>query len=192
MKYFRLFICICALSLSTAAFAADEAKPAVVDKPQAAEKSEAGIKLGAVDMPKVVQESEAGKKATAALKELFEKYKASLGAKEKTLEKLKTALEKNAQTLTPAKRNAKEKELQKKFQEYQEFGQKAQQDVAKKEQELIKPIMDSLEKLVQDYGRANGYAAIAHKGGLVFNDGKYEVKDLSDEILKQFDAAGKK
>jgi len=192
MKYFRLLICICILSLSTSAFAADEVKQGVVDIPKAAEKPEAGIKLGVVDMPKVVQGSEAGKKATAALKELFEKYKASLGAKGKALEKLKTALEKNVQTLTPAKRNAREKELQKKFQEYQEFGQKAQQDVAKKEEELIKPIMESLEKLVKDYGRANGYAAIAHKGGLVYNDSKYEVKDLSDEILKQFDAAGKK
>ena len=169
-----------------------ESKPAAVDPPKVAEKSEAGIKLGVVDLPKVVQESEAGKKGTAALKELFEKYKTSLGAKEKALEKLKATLEKNAQTLTPAKRSAKEKELQKKFQEYQEFGQKAQQDVAKKEEELIKPIMESLEKLVKDYGRANGYAAIAHKGGLVYNDSKYEVKDLSDEILKQFDAAGEK
>jgi outer membrane protein len=175
MKLFLPFICICILTLTTVASAADE------------------VKLGVVDLPKVVQASEAGKKGTAVLKELFEKYQVSLAAKEKELEKLKAALlDGKAKTLSAAKRSAREKELQKKFQEYQEFGKNAQQEVAKKEEELIKPIMDGLEKLVKDYGRANGYAAIAHKGGLVYNDSKYEVKDLSDEILKQFDAVGKK
>jgi outer membrane protein len=174
MKHFRLFVCICILSLSTAAFAADE------------------VKLGVVDLSKVVQESEAGKKGTAILKELFDKYQATLSAKEKELEKLKSALVEKGKFLSAEKRSAREKELQKKFMAYQEFGKKAQQEVAKKETELIKPIMDGLEKLVKDYGRANGYAEIAHKGGIVYSDSKYDVKDISDEILKLYDAAGKK
>src|ERR1039457_3012621 len=103
MKHFCLFICICILTLSTAAFAADE------------------IKLGVVDLPKIVRESDAGKKGTAVLKELFEKYQAALSAKEKELEKLKSALEKKGQTLSAAKRSAREKELQKKFQEFQQY-----------------------------------------------------------------------
>jgi len=174
MKRICLFVSIFILSLSTIAIAADE------------------VKLGVVDLPKVVQGSEAGKKGKAILKELFEKYQDALKTRQKDLEKLQSALDGKGKTLTAAKRSAREKELQKKFQEYQEFGKNAQQEVAKKEEELIKPIMDGLEKLVKDYGHANGYAAIAHKGGLVYNDSKYEVKDLSDEILKQFDAAGKK
>lgn len=174
MKRIPSFVCIFVLFLATTAIAADE------------------IKLGAVDFPKVVRESEAGKKGAAALKELYEKYQSQIRAKEQDLEKMQKAFVEKGKSLPAAKRSAREKELQKKFQEYQEFGKNAQEEVAKKESELLKPIMDALEKLVKDYGLANGYTAIAAKGGLVYNNSKYEVKDLSDEVLKQFDAAGKK
>jgi outer membrane protein len=170
MKHFRLFICVCILSLSTAAFAEND------------------VKLGVVDLPKVVQESDAGKKGAATLKKLIEKYQATLKVKGKELEKLNTALEEKGKNLSAEQRRAREKELQKKSQEYQEFGKNAQQEVARKEKDLLKPIMDKLEKLVNDYGRANGYTAIAHKGGLVYNNSKFDVKDITDEIQKQFDS----
>ncbi len=173
MKRICLLTFICILSLVTTAVAADE------------------MKLGVVDLPRVLRESDAGKKAASTLKALYDKYQTRITAKEKELEKLKKTLVEKGETLPPDKRVAKEKELQKKFKAYQEFGQKAQQDVAKKEKELLNPIMDNLEKLVKEYGRTNGYAAIAVKGSVVYNDAKYEAKDLSDDILKQFDAAGK-
>lgn len=173
MKRIFLFTCLCILSLAATAIATDE------------------IKLGVVDLPRVVRESDAGQKAAAKLKALYEKYQSRITAKEKELEKLKKALVEKGGSLPPEKRVAREKDLQKKFKAYQEFAQNAQVDVAKKEKELIKPIMDDLEKLVNDYGRANGYAAIAVKGSIVYNDAKYEARELSDDILMQFDAAGK-
>jgi len=174
MKRICLFVSICILSLSSVAFAADE------------------IKLGYVDMPKVVQESEAGKKAMAELKETADKLQSSMKAKEKELEKLKTALQDKGKTLTEAKRTAKEKEFQKKFEAYQEAGKNAQQEFSKKEMELSKPIREDLDKLVKDYGLKNGYTVISHKEGIIYNNSKYEVKDLTDEIIKLFNAAGKK
>jgi outer membrane protein len=174
MKRICLFVSICILSLSSAAIAADE------------------IKLGSVDMPKVVQESEAGKKAMAELKETADKLQSSMKSKEKELEKLKTALLDKGKTLTEAKRTAKEKEFQKKFEAYQQAGKNAQQEFAKKETDLSKPIKEDLEKLVKDYGLKNGYTVISHKEGIVYNNSKYEVKDLTDEIIKIFNGAAKK
>jgi len=208
MKHFRLFICVCILSLSTAGFAADEAKPGVVDKSQAAdkteavskpvvvdksqvaEKSEAGLKLGLVDMPQVAEKSEAGLKAMTTLKGMYEKLQAKSKAKEKELEKLKAVL----QGMNPAdpKRGAKEKQFQKKFGEYQQFGNKAQQEFGQKQAELSKQIKDELEKYVREYGRDHGYALILNKEGLVYSDSKYEVKDLTDEVLKGVNTAGNK
>ncbi len=174
MKRIPIFICLTVLFMATWAFSAEE------------------IKLGTVDLPRIVRESEAGKKGAADLKKLYEKYQTEIRAKEGRLDKLQKALVEKGKDLPPAKRSAREKDLQKKFQEYQEFAKNAQEDIAKKESELLKPIMENLEKLVKDYGRANGYTAIAVKGGLAYNDGKYEVKDLSDDILRQFDAPGNK
>lgn len=190
MKLFRLFISICILSLTTTAFAADEVKPGGVDKPKVAEKSEAGIKLGSVDLPQVAEKSEAGAKALVTLKEMYDKFQVTLKTKEKELDKLKAALQ--GKNLTDAKRETKEKQFQKKFGEYQQFGKKAQQEFAQKQAELSKQIKDDLDKLVKDYGRDHGYALILNKEGLVYSDSKYEVKDLTDEILKGINTAGKK
>ncbi|HEX9023012.1 MAG TPA: OmpH family outer membrane protein [Geobacteraceae bacterium] len=173
MKRICLFTCLAILSLAATAVATDE------------------IKLGVVDLPRVVRESDAGQKAAAKLKAIYEKYQQRITTKEKELEKLKKTLVEKGNALSPDKRDAREKDLQKKFKAYQEFAQNAQTDVAKREKELLKPIMDDIEKLVKDYGRANGYAAIAVKGSIVYNDAKSEPKDLSDDILLKFDAAEK-
>ena len=174
MKSIFLLLCISILSLTTAAMAADE------------------VKLAVVDLPKVLHESEVGKKGTAVLKELYDKYQAEISAKGKELERLQKALVEKGNSLSAAKRSAKEKDLKKKFQAYEAFGKNAEQEISKKQSELLNSIMDGLEKLVKDYGRTNGYAAIASKGSLIYNDSKYGIHDVTEEILKQFDAAGKK
>jgi outer membrane protein len=174
MKRICLFVSIFILSLSTIAFAAD------------------GVKLGSVDLVKVAQESEAGKKAMGELKGIADKYQDALKTRQTKLEKLQAALAEKGKSLSPAKRSVKEKELQQIFLEYQQYAKNAQQEFAKKETELSKPIRDDLEKLVKEYGRTNGYTAIAHKEGLIYIDSKNEVKELTDDILKQFNAAGKK
>lgn len=174
MKLVRLFVCATIISLATAAFATDE------------------VKLGSVDFRKVAQESVAGKKAAAALKELSEKYQTQLNAKGKELEKLKKSLDESGKKLSAAKRSAKEKELQKKFQEYREFGRNAEQELAKKDKELSDQVGEALEKLIKEYGKSNGYTTIVQKEAMVYNNGKYEVKDLTDEVLKLYDAGEKK
>src|SRR5689334_9178147 len=126
MKIVRLFVCFClTLSLAITASAADE------------------VKLGSVDFRKVAQQSEAGKKATSGLKEIADKFQASLNAKGKELDKLKSTLE--DKKLPEAKRSAKEKELQKKFQEYRQFGENAERELMKKEEEFTKQIGEELE-----------------------------------------------
>ena len=175
MKIVRPLVCFClTLSLAITAFAADE------------------VKLGSVDFRKVAQQSEAGKKATSSLKEMSEKFQSSLNTKGKELDKMKGALEEKGSKLSETKRNAKEKELQKKFQEYRQYGENAERELLKKEEGFTKQIGEELEKIVKEYGRNNGYAAIVRKDALIYNDAKYEVKDLTDEILKLFDGAGKK
>lgn len=193
MKHISLFLCVCILSMSQFAFAADEVKPGPVDTPKAVEKAVVGaaeLKIGSVDLPRVAEKSEAGTKAMATLKGMYDKFQAAMKKKEHELEKLRTALQ--GKDLTGAKREAKEKQFQKKFGEYQEFGKNAQQEFAQKQGELSKKIKDDLDKVVKNYGSDHGYAIIMNKEGLVYNDSKFEVKDLTDEIIKLINGAEKK
>ncbi len=148
------------------------------------------MKIGSVDMPMVGEKPEAGIKAMATLKGMYEKFQSTMKKKEQELEKLKTSLQ--SRDLPPDKRAAKEKQFQQKFGDYQKYGQNAQQEFAKKQGELSKKIKDDIDKLVADYGREHGYAVILNKEGLIYNDGKAEIKDLTEEILKMANGPGKK
>ena len=151
--------------------------------------SDEGMKFASVDLRKIVQESEKGKKGAEELQEMAGKYQAKLNTQRKQLEKMKADLEKNGEKLSAAKRNAKVKELQNKIAEFQEFGQNAEQELAKKEKELSTQVGAELEKMIREYGRANGYTAILHKEGIIYNNGNLMVKDLSEDILKAFNSA---
>jgi outer membrane protein len=200
MKRITLFLCLCLLSMSQFALAADETKAATTEpkaattEPKAAttepKASTVEVKIGSVDLPLVAEKSEAGARAMATLKELYDKFQATVKAREKELEKLKTALQ--GKNLTPANREAKEKQFQKKFGEYQKFGKNAQQEFAQKQAELSKQVKDDLDRQIKDYGRDQGYALILNKEGLVYNDNRFEVKDLTDELIKIINGAGKK
>jgi outer membrane protein len=204
MKRISLFLCFLIISMSQIAFAADEAKTPAPDvkaitpdvKPDVkvitpdVKVITGEIKIGSVDLPQVAEKSEAGAKAMATLKELYDKFQATVKTKEKELEKLKTALQ--GKNLTPANREAKEKQFQKKFGEYQQFGKSAQQEFAQKQAELSKQVKDDLDRQIKDYGRDQGYALILNKEGLVYNDSKFEVKDLTEDIIKIINGPGKK
>jgi len=198
MKRISLFLCLCLLSMSQFVFAADETKVSApetkVNAPDAKAtdtKVIAGeVKIGSVDLPQVAEKSEAGAKAMATLKEMYDKFQATVKKREQELEKLKTALQ--GKNLTTANREAKEKQFQKKFGEYQKFGKSAQQEFAQKQAELSKQVKDDLDRQIKDYGRDHGYALILNKEGLVYSDGKFEVKELTDEIIKIINGAGKK
>jgi len=186
MKRISLFLCLCLLSMSQFVFAADETKVSAPD----ANVITGEVKIGSVDLPQVAEKSEAGAKAMATLKEMYDKFQATVKKREQELEKLKTALQ--GKNLTPANREAKEKQFQKKFGEYQKFGKSAQQEFAQKQAELSKQVKDDLDRQIKDYGREHGYALILNKEGLVYNDSKFEVKELTDEIIKIINDAGKK
>jgi outer membrane protein len=207
MKRISLFLCLCLLSMSQFVFAADETKVSAPDAKVSVPDAKAimpdakasaidtkvitgEVKIGSVDLPQVAEKSEAGAKAMATLKEMYDKFQATVKKREQELEKLKTALQ--GKNLTPANREAKEKQFQKKFGEYQKFGKSAQQEFAQKQAELSKQVKDDLDRQIKDYGREHGYALILNKEGLVYNDSKFEVKELTDEIIKIINRAGKK
>ncbi len=166
--------CIIALSLSlaSAAFGAD------------------GMKLGSVDIQKVLLVSEAGKGAKEQLAQKANKYEGEKNAREEELKKLKAELEKQSVLLSEAARNAKEKDYQQKLKEYQRFLKDAQDDLQAKNDELTSRLVDEIVKVIQEYGKKNGFTFIFVKNeAMIYMD---EKADLTDEVLKLFNVTKKK
>lgn len=160
-----------ALALATAAYSAD------------------GLKIASIDLRKVAQQSKAGAEATKEISKFAEKLESSLKKKQTELEKIKDALEGKGKKLTEKERASKEKEIRKKLDKYRELAQNAQKELQAKESEFEQKIGKGIEKAVNEYSVKNGYALVIRNGDPLYTDGKIVVTDISDDILKLFDAA---
>ncbi len=166
------FALVCLLGIASAASAAE------------------GTKLGFVDVQKVLLLSEAGKEAKEQLSLRANKYEGDKNAREEELKKLKAELEKQSVLLSETARGAKEKDYQQKYKEYQRFVKDAQDDLQAKNEELTNKLVDEIIKVIQGYGRSNGYTFIfVRNESMLYADDK---ADLTDEMLKAFNAAKKK
>jgi len=149
----------------------------------------ADSKMGTVDMQKILLMSDAGKEAKEQLAVRAAKYEAEKNLKEEDLKKLKSELEKQSVLLSESARGAKEKDYQQKLKEYQRFLKDAQDDLQAKNDEYTNKIVDEIVKVVQEFGKKNGFTFIFVKNeSMIFLDDKI---DLTDELLKQFNAARK-
>lgn len=149
-----------------------------------------GAKVGSVDIQKVLLTSEAGKEAKDQLSQRASKYESEKNSKEAELKKLKGELESQSAVLNEAARGAKERDYQQRLKEYQRFLKDAQEDLQAKNDEFTGRIVDEIVKIAQEYGRKNGYTAIFVKSEtMIYLD---PAADVTDEVLKAFNAAKKK
>ena len=79
--------------------------------------------------------------------------------------KLYADYEKSAATLNDSVRQLKERELAELQQRYQDFSQIAQQDIQRKEAELMTPIYDKANEAVKKVASEGGYTAIFSTAG---------------------------
>ena len=160
------------LALATAAFGAD------------------GVKIGSVDIQKVLILSDAGKEAKEQLAGKGNKYESEKNTREEELRKLKGELEKQSVVLADDARKAKEQLFMQKRKDLDRFLKDAQEDLQAKNDELTNRLVEEIVKLIQDFGKKNGYSLIFVKNeSMVFVD---ENVDLTEGILKAFNNSRKK
>ena len=150
----------------------------------------ADVKLGYIDMQRALNTSEAGKEAKEQLAARVKKYQDEINSKQDEIKKLKDDLEKQGMLLSESVRAAKEKVYQQKIKEFQRFTKDAQDELQGKDEEFTRKILESMEKVIQEYGRKNGYSFIfVRNEGMLYVD---EKADVTDEVLKIFNATRKK
>ena len=83
-------------------------------------------------------------------------------------------------TMTDAVRQLKEKELTDLNTRIQEFQQVAQQDLQKKENELLAPIYEKVQNTINEVAKAGGYTVIIPGSVLMYADPS--VKDIGSDV----------
>lgn len=74
----------------------------------------------------------------------------------------------NKETYTPIISQNKEKEIQDLDARIKTFSQTAQQDLAQKEQDLLKPIYDKIQKAIDKVAKENGYTYIFDSAAMLY------------------------
>ena len=150
----------------------------------------ADVKLGYIDMQRALNSSEAGKEAKEQLAARVKKYQDEINSKQEEIKKLKDELEKQGMLLSESARASKEKDYQQRLKEFQRFTKDAQEELQGKDEEFTRRILEGMEKIIQEFGRKNGYTFIFVKNeGMLFADDK---ADVTEEVLKLLNASRKK
>ncbi|WP_054414153.1 OmpH family outer membrane protein [Hymenobacter sp. DG25A] len=146
-------------------------------------------KIGYTNVDYVLSKMPESKQVESQLKDYSTQLENQLKAKYTEFQTKGEAYQKGASTMTDVVRADKEKELQNLQQSIQEFQRNADASIQQKQQTLLKPVLDKLQKTIDLVADENGYA-------YVFNsDAGYGTTpillhgpkdgDISDLVLKK-------
>ena len=145
-------------------------------------------KFGRVDLAAVVTNMPEFKDAQVNLEAYGKDLQDQLEQIQVEFNTLLADYEKNAPTLTDSVRQLKERELTELQQRYQDFTQLAQQDMQKKEAEMMNPIYEKANEAVKQVSSAGGYIAIFSttsdqpaSAGLAYFD-PAQLTDITSEV----------
>ncbi|MCW3788460.1 OmpH family outer membrane protein [Plebeiibacterium sediminum] len=141
MKSIKLLLVVVTILVSSSAFAQD-------------------LKFGHVNIQKLVAELPAKLEADKTLQQEAQKLESNLKVMNEELEAKYTDYMEKRDTLPELIRATKEKELQEINSRLQNFQAMASQDLQKKEQVLLQPIIEAVQKAIDEVGAENGFIYI--------------------------------
>jgi Skp family chaperone for outer membrane proteins len=165
-------------------------QPPVPATPQPPRPFPEGAKIAYVDLQRIAQASAEGKAAAAKLEELKKQKTAELTEKSKSLEGMRTKLQQGGTVLSDQARGQLEKDIDKTTREIQFLQQSAQAEFEQLESELNQEFQRKLNPILDQVSKEKGLHMLfsIRDNGAVWAD---TGLDLSDEIVKRFDAVAK-
>lgn len=197
-----LLACLCALpSVLFAAENAPEPQPvtpaltATAAPPEPAQQPAKNIqapRIGYVDFIRIANESERGKALKILLTAKKDKLQVKIDGKTKQIEKLKASIEAKIATMTPAQREAKSKEFQKKMEEFQKLAQTSEEELRTLQDKESRALYEAVEQAATAHGAANGFAAIVVKKELLYLGTPVDVQDVTGTLIAALNQTAQK
>ncbi|MGY2133789.1 OmpH family outer membrane protein [Hymenobacter sp. HD11105] len=148
--------------------------------------AQAPLKIGYTSVDYVLSQMPESKRIESDLKAYSTQLEAQLKSKISDYQTKAEAYQKGASTMTDVVRADKEKELTGLQGSIQEFQRSADNSLQQKQQTLLKPALDKLQKTIDEVAKENGYTYVLNSDGAspVLLHGPKEG-DISDLILKK-------
>lgn len=152
--------------------------------------AEGSQKIAVVDMNRVLNESNIGKQAMAELQRQKDQVQAEINRRQDEVQKLQNEIRTQGLVLSEAVRQEKETAYRKKLRDVQRFVDDANEEMGIRERDSTQKVLTQVRQVIQQLGREQGYTLITER-----RDGTYYVgegSDLTDEIMRRMNAAGKR
>jgi outer membrane protein len=143
----------------------------------------AELKIGVMNVQKIIVECDAGKAAKGRFDAKMKELQATFKTEEDALKDLQEEIKKKSSAWSEDKKAEKVREFQNNGRELKAKTDQARYDMKKLQDKELEPILKALEKVVNSYGKKNGYSAIMDdKNGIIYFD---ESLDITDVIIKK-------
>ena len=145
-------------------------------------------KFAFVDTDYILQNIPSYNAAQEQLNKISEEYETEIAAEYQKIEEMYKTYQSERVLLTDEMRKQREEEIINKERETKELQAKyfgPEGDLAKKREELVKPIQDAVYKAVKELSAEGSYAVIfdsASGASILYSNPRY---DLSDEVLQK-------
>ena len=144
------------------------------------------FKIGVVDTQGVVESYKKAQEANTILQAAVKRLRDKLKGLEDDIVNMEDSLTKQKLFLDDSATQTLQSDIQRKRQEYQRELEDGQGALQEKESELLKPIFDQIQALIQQIGTSENYSLILEKRLVtLYVDPKY---DLTDDIIERLNA----
>jgi len=160
---------------------------AALAAPAAAQQAATPLKIGVIDPERIVAESARGKLAVERLNKERDQRLAEGNRMRQEITDLQKRMNDGRLSLGQDKLKQINDEIEEKTIAIQRYGENAQREMQKLEQEIMDPIEEQILRVINQVGAEQGYTLIFKKfqSGLVYAS---EAVDLTPVVIQRFDA----
>jgi len=141
-------------------------------------------KIAYIDSRRLIAEAPGAKEAQESFERDMNRYRSELQQLGDSLQALLSEYEQKQVLLSPEAKRQKEEEIRQKQRAYQERAGELENEAARRQAELVEPIMNRIQEVLTQIQKEGGYAMIfdAAVGAIVAAD---TTLDLTDEVLRR-------
>jgi outer membrane protein len=151
----------------------------------------AAPKIVYVNSQKIISQAPGRSDAEAQFQKEMDQYKAQVQRMGDSLQTMVADYQKQEPTLSQSVKATRTKDLRDRQQAYQQHVQELEQTAQQREAELVRPIMEQINKIIEQIRIENGYSFILDAGSqagvVVAADSSL---DITDQVIKRLVAAG--
>ncbi len=154
-----------------------------------AQGADGGLKIGYINSSAIVAESSEALAAQEQFQREMVPLESELQALEAEIGELMSRYSAQQVTLSPDVRRNRQQQIVQKQQQYQARMGEIEAEAARRQQELVAPIMERINSIIQDIREEGSYTFIfdVSAGGLIAAD---ETLDLTDTVIQRLAQGG--